>query len=112
MMGGIGGPGRLLNSEVQKPKNIGATLARFGHYFRRYWLGLTLALTFMVLSSLTQVAAPALIGETVDCYLLPRPDACWYATITPNMSLDTRLAGLTMLVLLLVALFVAGSILS
>src|SRR6185369_8883427 len=111
-MGGMGGPGRLLNTEVQKPKNIGATLARFGHYFRQYWLGITLALLFIVLSSLSQVAAPALIGETVDCYLLPHPDACWYATITPNMSFDARLAGLTTLVGLLIALFIGGSILS
>lgn len=39
MMGGPGGPGRLLNTEVSKPKNTGATLARFGSYFGRYWLG-------------------------------------------------------------------------
>jgi ATP-binding cassette, subfamily B, multidrug efflux pump len=112
MMGGLGGPGRLLNAEVQKPKNIGATLARFGHYFRPYWLGATLAMLFIVLSSLTQAVAPALIGETVDCYLLPRPDACWYATVTPDMPFDARLAGLTTLVLLLVALFIGGSVLS
>src|SRR4029078_1015840 len=112
MMGGMGGPGRLLNAEVQKPKNIGATLARFGHYFRPYWLRATLALTCIVLSSLSQGAAPALIGETVCCYLLPRPDACWYTTITPNMSFDARLAGLTTLVGLLIALFIGGSILS
>jgi hypothetical protein len=30
MMGGPGGPGRLLNTETSKPKNTGATLARFG----------------------------------------------------------------------------------
>src|SRR5215216_5159660 len=112
MMGGMGGPARLLNAEVQKPKNIGTTLARFGHYFRPYWFGMTLAMTFVVLSSLTQVAAPALIGETVDCYLLPRPEACWYATVTPNMSFDARLAGLTTLVGLLIALFIGGSVLS
>jgi len=112
MMGGPGGPGRLLNAEVQKPKNTGATLARFGHYFRPYWFGITLAMTFIVLGALSQVAAPALIGETVDCYLLPRPDACWYATVTPNMSFDARLSGLAGLTLLLVALFIGGSVLS
>jgi ATP-binding cassette, subfamily B, multidrug efflux pump len=111
MMGGIGGPGRLLNAEVQKPKNIGATLARFGHYFRPHWFGITLAMLFIVLGALSQVAAPALIGETVDCYLLPRPDACWYATVTPDMSFDARLSGLTTLVVLLVALFIGGSVL-
>jgi ATP-binding cassette, subfamily B, multidrug efflux pump len=112
MMGGPGGPARLLNTEVQKPKNVGATLARFGHYFRPYWAGITLALAFIVASSLAQVLSPALIGEAVDCYLLPRPDACWYAAIAPNMSFDARLAGLAGLIGLLVALFVVGSLLS
>jgi ATP-binding cassette subfamily B protein len=107
----MGGPGRLLNAEIQKPQNIGATLARFGHYFRPYWFGATLAMIFIVLGSVSQVAAPALIGETVDCYLLPRPEACWYTTITPGMSFDARLAGLTTLVVLLVALFIGGSVL-
>ncbi|MEO7911256.1 MAG: ABC transporter ATP-binding protein, partial [Roseiflexaceae bacterium] len=111
MMGGMGGPGRLLDAEVQKPQNIGATLARFGHYFRPYWFGVTLAMTFIVLGAVSQAAAPALIGETVDCYLLPRPEACWYATITPNMPFDARLAGLTTLVALLIALFIGGSVL-
>ena len=111
MMGGMGGPGRLLSAEVQKPKNIGATLARFGHYFRSYWFGITLAMLFIVLGALSQVAAPALIGETVDCYLLPQPSACWFATVTPDMSFDARLAGLTTMVALLIGLFVVGSVL-
>ena len=57
------------------------------------------------------MAVPARIGETVDFYPLPRPEACWYATITPNMSFDARLAGLATLVGLLSALFVGGSVL-
>jgi len=112
MMGGPGGPARLLNTEVQKPKNVGATLARFWQYFRPYWGGVTLALACILISTLTQVASPALFGEVVDCYLVPRPSACWYATVTTDMSFDTRLAGLAGLVGLLIALFVVGSILS
>ncbi|HEY3229258.1 MAG TPA: ABC transporter ATP-binding protein [Roseiflexaceae bacterium] len=111
MLGGPGGPGRLLNIEVQKPKNLGATLARFWHYFRPYWGGVVLALTCITVGALSQVAAPALIGEAVDCYLLPRPNACWYATVTPNMSFEARLTGLTGLIGLLIALFVGGSLL-
>ena len=34
MMGGPGGPARLLNTEVQKPKNVSATLAREQRGFR------------------------------------------------------------------------------
>jgi ATP-binding cassette, subfamily B, multidrug efflux pump len=111
MMGGPGGPARLLNTEVQKPKNIAATLARFWHYFRPYWGGVVLALTFIVIGALTQVLSPVLFGEAVDCYLLPRPAACWYATVTPDMSFDARLAGLVGLIGLLVGLFVLGSLL-
>jgi ATP-binding cassette subfamily B protein len=110
MMGGPGGAGRLLNTEAQKPKNTGATLARFGHYFRPYWGGITLAMLLVIVGALTQVLSPALLGEVVDCYLVPRPDACWYAAITPNMSFDARLAGITSLIGLLVALFVGGSL--
>src|SRR5262245_60401511 len=111
MMGGPGGPARLLNTEVQKPKNVSATLARFWDYFRPYWSGVALALAFIVVGSLTQVLSPVLFGEAVDCYLLPRPEACWYATVTPDMSYDARLAGLTGLIGLIVVLFVVGSLL-
>ena len=112
MLGGPGGPGRLLNTETLKPKNTWATLARFGHYFRPYWGGIALALLFIVLGSLSQVVAPALVGEAVDCYLVPRPEACWYAPITSGMSFDARVAGLAGLIGLLVVLFVGGSIVS
>src|SRR5258706_9106354 len=111
MMGGMGGPRQLLEIEVQKPKNLGATLRRFWHYFRPYWLGVTLAMLFVVVGALSQVLAPALFGEVIDCYLLPRPGTCWYATITPNMAFDARMAGLTGLFGLLVALFIVGSLL-
>ena len=111
MMGGPGGPARLLNTEVQKPKNVGATLARFWHYFRPYWGGVALPLLFVIVGALTQVLTPALFGEAVDCYLLPRPEACWYATVTPDMPQHARLAGLAGLIGVVVVLFVIGSIL-
>jgi ATP-binding cassette subfamily B protein len=109
MMGGPGGPGRLLNTETQKPKNTAATLARFWHYFRPHWLGVAGALLLIVLGSLTQVAAPELLGQAVDCYLLPQPDACWYAAVTPSLAGDARLSGLVGLVGLLTLLFVVGA---
>jgi ATP-binding cassette, subfamily B, multidrug efflux pump len=111
MMGGMGGPARLLNTETQKPKNVGATLGRFWHYFRPYWLGVTLAMLFIVIGALSQVFSPVLFGEVVDCYLVPRPGICWYAPITSDMPLDARLAGLAGLIGLLVVLFVVGSLL-
>ncbi|HNP69984.1 MAG TPA: ABC transporter ATP-binding protein [Kouleothrix sp.] len=110
MMGGPGGPGRLLNTEVSKPKNTFATLGRFGEYFRKYWPGALLALAMIVASTWTQVTAPDLIGQAVDCYLFPQPASCWYTSASANASADARVAGLLGLVGILLALFVAGSI--
>ena len=111
MMGGLGGPRHLMEQETSKPQRTGATLARFGHYFKKYWLGALLALLLIVAGTWTQVTAPELIGQAVDCYLFPNPDACWYASVAENTSTEVRLAGLAGLVGLLVALFVGGAIL-
>jgi ATP-binding cassette subfamily B protein len=111
MMGGLGGPRHLLEAETQKPKRVGATLARFWHYFRPYWLGVTLAMVCVVLGAVSQVLAPALFGEVVDCYLAPQPSVCWYANVTPDMPFDARMSGIAGLIGLLVALFVGGSLL-
>jgi ATP-binding cassette subfamily B protein len=112
MMGGLDGPRRMMEREVLKPKNIGATLARFGSYFRKYWLGMALALLMIVGSVWTQVTAPDLIGQAVDCYLAPQAGAsnCWYATVDPAATAEARIAGVGGLVLLLVGLFVAGAV--
>jgi ATP-binding cassette subfamily B protein len=112
MMGGLDGGRRLMSQQTLKPKNVGATLARFWHYFRRYWLVLLGALLLVLLSSLTQIAVPAVIGQSVDCYLLPRPDYCWYASVPPNATIDAKLAGLLGIVGVLVVLFVLGSLFS
>lgn len=117
MMGGLGGRRDLLEQEVLKPQNVGATLARFGYYFRRYWFGFIIALVMIVISTWVQVKTPELIGQAVDCYLIPMtasiPNGCTYdPTITAQSDVATRLNGLTNLVLLLVGLFVLGAVLS
>lgn len=110
MMGGLGGPRGLMEQETLKPKNTGATLARFWHYLRKYWFGAALAMLMIIGGAWTQVTAPDLIGQAVDCYLFPRADACWYTTLAPDAPLDAKLGGLAGLVGLLVALFTAGSV--
>jgi ATP-binding cassette subfamily B protein len=115
MMGGLDGQRRMMEREAIKPKDLGATLARFWAYFRRYWVGLALALLLIVGATWTQVLAPDLIGQAVDCYLFPQPNnpgACWYTAVDPQATVEVRLAGLGGLVLLLVGMFVAGSVLS
>ena len=104
---------RIFERETLKPKNLGQTLGRFARYFRKYWLGVVLAIVFITANTWAQVVAPEMIGQAVDCYLFPTtPDACWYATITTDMSDADRLAGLGQLALVLVGLYVAGSILA
>lgn len=110
MMGGLGGPRGLMEQETLKPQKTGATLARFWHYFRKYWFGMFVALALIVFGAWTQVTAPELIGQSVDCYLFPNPSACWYATVTQNTPTTERLSGLAGLVGLLIGLFVGGAL--
>ncbi|NNJ11334.1 ABC transporter ATP-binding protein [Chloroflexales bacterium ZM16-3] len=111
MMMGHGGPGRMLNTETQKPKNTLATLARFWHYFRPFWYAVALTVTLIIVATVMQVAAPVLIGQAVDCYLLPRDSACWYSTLQPGADTAALMGGLGGLVGLLIVLFVGGSFL-
>ena len=111
MMGGLGGPRGLMEQEALKPKNVGATLARFWHYFRRYWVGVALALLMIVVGTWAQVTAPEYIGQAIDCYLLPNPATCWYTTVNLEATTDAKLSGLAGIVGILVALFVVGALL-
>jgi ATP-binding cassette subfamily B protein len=122
MMGGLDGARRLMERDVIKPKNVGATLARFWAYFQRHALTLLAAMVFIVISTWTQVVAPEVIGQAVDCYLSPRinvPDgasgggANTCANPLPaDATLEARLGGLATVVWQLVALFVGGSVMS
>src|SRR5690606_35420197 len=130
MMGGLDGGRRLMEGETSKPKNLGATLRRFGQYFRHYWHGALIALVLIVGAAWTQVRSPEIIGQAVDCYFAPRAamefagvsvpaSNCWFdptmqAAIDSNtidqVSNEAKLAGVGSLVLILVALFVAGAV--
>jgi len=37
MFGGQDGLRRIMSQDTLKPANVSETLARFGHYFKRYW---------------------------------------------------------------------------
>ncbi|NTW98016.1 MAG: ABC transporter ATP-binding protein, partial [Oscillochloris sp.] len=111
MMMGHGGPGRMLDTETQKPKNTAATLARFWHYFKPYWYGVALTALLIVVSTVLQVVSPVLVGQAVDCYLLPHDSACWYTTPQSGADIATRAGGLGGLVLVLIGTFVGGSFL-
>jgi ATP-binding cassette, subfamily B, multidrug efflux pump len=71
MFGGPGAMRSLMERDNIKTKNVSQTLARFGRYFRPYWLILILVLVVVVFSTWAQVYTPRLTGQVVDCYLTP-----------------------------------------
>ena len=109
----MGRPERMFGAETLKPKNVGETLGRLGRYFGPYWPGLILVAFLIVAGTYTQVRAPELIGQSVDCYLA-RAAGCWYdsAAADPTVPLTDaeRIAGLGGLILQVVALYVAGAV--
>lgn len=112
MMGGLDGARRIMGGETSKPQNLWSTISRFGSYFGRYLPMLLIVLVLLVISTWTNVYSPQLIGQATDCYLLPNPDNCWYATVSAEMETGERIAGLGGLALQLGLLFLAGSVLT
>lgn len=151
-----GGPMRMMGQAVLKPRDVRNTLARFGHYFKPYWLVLIGVVLVVIVSTWTQVISPDLTGQVVDCYLTPAATAsfgnfpgqeqvasssqtnCWLAagaeagdlshqairavmtaTNIPAPSADNpaalsatdRLVGMGGVILIIVALYVGGSLL-
>ena len=115
---------RLFSMETSRPREVGATLRRFAAYFKPYRWHYLAVVVLMLVSTWSQVTAPELIGQSVDCFLLPaspgstqgpptsesRSDTCWYSDLPATASIDARLAGLGSLLLRIVGLFVLGSV--
>jgi ATP-binding cassette subfamily B multidrug efflux pump len=101
----------LLQQEARKPRAVAETLGRFWHYFRRYSHVLIAVAVLVVVSTFLQVEVPNLMGQAVDCFLLPAP-TCWYAPLAAQATPAEHLAGLAGLVLLICGMFVVGSLLT
>src|SRR5262245_11932509 len=110
----MGGPMQLLRQETLKPQRVSVTLGRLARYFRPYWPVLVAVAAMVVLGTYAQVLTPALIGQAVDCYLVPASGTggagCWYATPTAGQSTTEQLRGLGGLILIVVGLFVVSSV--
>lgn len=107
MIGGLDGGRRLLEADVRRATNVGATLARLGRYFRPHALPLAGVLTLVFLQASTVAIAPGLVGQAVDCYLAvdaASSAACWW-TADPGPDAG----GLGRLVGAIVALYVVGA---
>ena len=122
---------RMLDQETSRAGSLGSTLWKFLLYFRRYGMGALLSFALIAIASWTQITAPTLIGQAVDCYFFVRSDseACTYtednalvieARIAENESIgdeekaaairQAKLDGLLGIFLLLLALFLGGAI--
>lgn len=115
-MMGMDGGRRIFERETVKPKNLSATLGRFANYFKRYWYALVVVLFLTIFSTWTQVYAPKLTGQAIDCYIFNAAelaqtqaflsgtgttdtvvDSCWYTdddagTITARINADDSIA--------------------
>jgi ATP-binding cassette subfamily B multidrug efflux pump len=115
---------RIFEIETSKPKSVRTTLARFWKQFKGQRLMLLLVLVLAIFSAWTQVITPDLIGQTVDCYLMPYTQGsasgmesfgqssqsnCWFDDNTANLSRSETAAGLRTIIALLVGLFLASS---
>ncbi len=118
--------------ETSKPKSVRSTLARFWQQFRGRRLLLLGVLVMAIFSAWSQVITPNLLGQTVDCYLVPygqqqisaeeqmEPGAaqaaqasqsnCWYSDRTGSLTRGDAVAGVREIVVLLVVIFIAGAL--
>ncbi|HEY6042255.1 MAG TPA: ABC transporter ATP-binding protein [Anaerolineae bacterium] len=122
---------RAFQVESRKAGNVSATLARFWHYFRAYRLWLLGVLALIIVTTYLQVVIPDLTGQAVDCFITPAaakalgPGAaipgfqqgasqtnCWYSTLGANASAGDYVAGLGTLIVLIIGIFVSGSLLT
>jgi ATP-binding cassette subfamily B multidrug efflux pump len=128
------GPERAFGVESQKAQDVTHTLRRFIGYFRPYWLQYLFVLIMMIVSTWSQVQAPELMGQAVDCYLTPAASQgvagslgnllggaagsgmstgagnnCWFAQPQPSWTQADYMSGLARLLLTLVGIYLLGA---
>ncbi len=138
MFGGGGGPRRMMEQEITKPVNVSRTLGRLASYFRPYWAVLIFVAVLIIANTYTQVITPELTGQSIDCYLTPATASrmagsgqqlpglpaqssagqqqtvttnCWFDPLPATAGTADYIAGLGRLILVILGLFVFGSLL-
>ncbi len=116
---------RIFEIETSKPKSVATTLARFWREFKGRRLILLVVVLLAIFSAWSQVITPDLIGQTVDCYLMPYTQRsingmegfgqssqsnCWFDDNTANLNRSETISGLRTIIVLLVVLFLASSL--
>jgi len=116
---------RIFEIETSKPKSVRSTLMRFWQEFRGRRVLLLLVTMLAIFSAWSYVITPDLIGQTIDCYLMPYTQQsmsgmegfgqtsqanCWFDDNTGDLSRSETVSGLRTIIALLVGLFLAGSV--
>ena len=65
-------PGARFNGAIEKPKHQKQTLLRIWGYLQRQRLGMFLAITFVILSSILTLIGPLVIGIIIDDYIMAK----------------------------------------
>lgn len=99
----------MMEGEALRARNIGATLSRFGSYFGRNRVLVVLALITIAAGVWTNVLIPDVLGEATDCFLVPNEQNCDYFTVDPNWTTGERIAGLGLLSLFGIGLYLGGA---
>ncbi|MCP5100254.1 MAG: ABC transporter ATP-binding protein [Chloroflexi bacterium] len=135
----LGRHDQIFGTEARKASSVGTTLRRLWAYFRKYWIPLILASTFVIGGTYMQVLIPDLTGQAVDCYLGPfatraaAGDAfanapfdtsaiggeaeggafsnCWYTTPDINATAEDTILNLGKLIGLIAGLYIGNAIL-
>ncbi|MGB7340116.1 MAG: ABC transporter ATP-binding protein [Phototrophicaceae bacterium] len=106
-MFGMDGNRRIFEQEVVKPQDLSKTMGRFANYFRPYWWIVALVMILVAVNTWTQVVAPQIVGQAVDCYLFdaqafnnlsafptdsesPAQSNCWF-TDDDSVAIQTRI---------------------
>ena len=93
------GPGRALSREVERASDFRATLRRLLQYLRPYARHLVAALLLIMVNTVLTVAAPGLIGRTVDLL---------WSFVSGDVEAASALSGLSRNMLLLLGAYAGG----
>ena len=84
---------RMLDQETSHAQSLRTTLWNFLQYFRRYGMSALISFLLIGISAWTQITAPVLVGQAVDCYFVASPNIpCTYTTEN-SLAIETRIAA-------------------
>jgi ATP-binding cassette subfamily B protein len=115
-MMGMDGGRRLLERDAIKAQNLGATLRRFGSYFRPYGALLLVVVILVGLSAWTQVILPDFTQVAVDCYLNPAKGCTDTSLVRdtttgiPQLTDEQRFSGVTSVVIQVVMIMLLNAL--